>query len=279
KEVLSLLNLLERLERDKRMNLINYDEAGIRSSRITNALLELFSKIKEENGKNSTTKLVEEVKAPSVTSNNRENKGKTSTNEVLSIYLFLADSMQEAQIPFLEEFNEITRSLASRNENRKFSVFQGEHSTFNDFGKMLKNQKPDVIHFVGHGQGYGGKGLIFAKRRDRREAEVIKATNLAASIADYREKFCPNLRLIVLNACFTADVAKEISKYGIYAVGISDEIISSDATNFAAGFYEEYERTLSPKEAAYCGRAIIKGRNDRADELIHLYYEGKRIFF
>ena len=89
------------------------------------------------------------------------------------------------------------------------------------------NVNPAIVHFAGHGEVDG----IFITKNDgsfQITEEVLKSL--------FNEHKTSTL-LLVLNACYTASMAKEISALGIYVIGMNNKIKDNASKCFSKGLY------------------------------------------
>jgi hypothetical protein len=106
----------------------------------------------------------------------------------------------------------------------------------------MNYEKPDIVHFSGHGGGE--EGLVFAK------SDLIRNENIEnpeddgvqmVSAQILRNMFSTankNLKLVVLNTCLSEVQAKEISQEIDFVIGMSDFIIDNTAIVFARRLYQ-----------------------------------------
>jgi hypothetical protein len=92
----------------------------------------------------------------------------------------------------------------------------------------LNKEQPHVLHFSGH----GSKDEIAFKGNDGNAASVSKA-GLKAMLKAVKD----NIRLVVLNACYTRQQADSITDVIDCAIGMKRDIGDEAAQVFAASFY------------------------------------------
>ncbi len=97
-----------------------------------------------------------------------------------------------------------------------------------DLQLHLNKEKPHVLHFSGH----GSKDEIEFKGDDGNAAPVGKA-GLKAMLKAVKD----NIRLVVLNACYTQKAADSITDVIDCAIGMKRGIGDEAARVFAASFY------------------------------------------
>ncbi|MEN9609466.1 MAG: hypothetical protein RLZZ628_280 [Bacteroidota bacterium] len=90
------------------------------------------------------------------------------------------------------------------------------------------NQAPQIVHFSGHGQ-YNGITIT----NDKNYSEVMSTKTLEMLFEQYEG----NIKLVVLNACYSEAQAKVISKFGMYVIGMTNTIKDNVAIDFASGLY------------------------------------------
>jgi hypothetical protein len=128
----------------------------------------------------------------------------------------------------------------------------GEHSDFSithesevqggDFVGLLIQQKPDILHFAGHG---GRDDTITLRGGDDGEAPLT-AEHLNTILRHIPEK----PKLIVLNACHTSKFAEAIEPYVSVFVGSNGRIGDKAALHFSKVFYTNLACSL-PISAAF----------------------------
>ena len=108
-------------------------------------------------------------------------------------------------------------------DEKKRIKFEEEHGLrVQKFRRFLFTKDPHVIHFAGHGER---EGLVL--QDDNLDAEVL--ISLVAEL--------DNTRIVVLNACYTLPLAKELAQYVPFVIGTQGPIPDSTATVFAHDFY------------------------------------------
>jgi hypothetical protein len=93
----------------------------------------------------------------------------------------------------------------------------------------LFNDKPDILHFAGHG---GRNGLMLLEN-ERGRGTPVKATDVAKAVRGTSRI----LDCVVLNSCFTADNAAEFRGATHAVAGSTSRLPDDCALSFARGFY------------------------------------------
>jgi hypothetical protein len=99
-----------------------------------------------------------------------------------------------------------------------------------DLHDLLLREKPHILHFSGHG-AVGG-GLLFVD--DAGNSQPVSEVALSKLFRILKD----SLRVVVLNACFSAPQAKAITTAIDCAVGMKGTIGDTAAVEFASAFYQ-----------------------------------------
>ena len=94
---------------------------------------------------------------------------------------------------------------------------------------MLQH-KPVIVHFSGHGSG--AAGLVFQGGHDGQTTLVG-----ADALGHLFKLLKKNVRIVILNACYSEEQAKSIVNEIDFVVGMKDTVGDLAARKFAASFY------------------------------------------
>lgn len=186
-----------------------------------------------------------------------------------------------SRINYHSEFTKIEMAIKGNKETRGILEFlPNSNISPMDMINWIDEEEPHILHFVGHGVEEDpdtriGGGLVFFS--DNRREDVRLNTREAENVFKKIKYLQPQLKLVILNACYSEPQARAISTAGIYTIGTSDIIGSAVAEKFAAGFYRKYIQSRNIIAAAQFGLTQASAIRSDADELIHLFYEGERI--
>ena len=99
-----------------------------------------------------------------------------------------------------------------------------------DLGTALSHHRPHIVHFTGHG-ARGGRLMMNDADGQYRDVPAEEVAELLAT-------FSEDLRLVVLNACFTDRIADALIARGIGAVvGVEGRIPDAAAIRFSGALY------------------------------------------
>ncbi|MCC7066418.1 MAG: CHAT domain-containing protein [Planctomycetes bacterium] len=99
-----------------------------------------------------------------------------------------------------------------------------------DLQQLLLEEQPTIVHFSGHGDE--AKGLVF-----HGETRGTVALVGGGPLRNLFRVLKDQVRVVVLNACYSADQAHAIAEEIDFVVGMSDSIGDEAAIKFAAAFY------------------------------------------
>jgi hypothetical protein len=118
-----------------------------------------------------------------------------------------------------------------------------------DLLQELNTHRPTVIHFSGHGSE---SGEILLMDNDR-QPKLVSTAALKALLISLKD----NIRLVVLNACYSKVQAAAISEVIDCVIGMNTAIGDEAAIIFAAAFYRAIGFRRSLKEAFDQGKVAI----------------------
>lgn len=127
-----------------------------------------------------------------------------------------------------EEARLIDRALQTSRYREGFDLRRESWARPADLLPLLNRWQPQIVHFSGHG-GTGGLYLLGDDGRSR----LVDA----AAVEELARAFGTSIRLVVLNACLSAEQAAGITRHVACAVGMSAEIGDASALKFAEQFY------------------------------------------
>lgn len=167
--------------------------------------------------------------------------------EKVKILFFASNPDNTAQLHLDEEIRSITMQIRASEYRDNLDLVSAWATRPDDLLQELNTHKPTIVHFSGHGNGGGGLILM----NNYRQAQTVSAPALRALFATLKG----NIRLVVLNACYTRPQAKAISNEIDCVVGMDDAIGDQAAITFASSFYRAIGFGVSVKQA--CDQGIV----------------------
>lgn len=163
--------------------------------------------------------------------NTRSRLGALREGDKMVKILFLgANPLNSTRLALDEEIREIEQNLRASRLRNRFEVKSRWAVRPSDLQQALLDEEPTIAHFSGHGDG--AAGLAFHSDDTTKDALVTGAA-LRALFRVLKD----NLRVVVLNACFSTEQATAIVEEIDFVVGMSDAIGDDAARIFAAAFY------------------------------------------
>jgi hypothetical protein len=156
--------------------------------------------------------------------------------------LFLAANPLDSDALQLDlEIREILEKVRASAGRDQLEVISRWAVRPDDLLQHLNEQQPHIVHFSGHGSR--SKGIVLEDEH-RRATPVRKDAliRLFRTLSD-------NIRIVVLNTCFSEEQAKAITEVIDCAIGTPREIDDAAAVAFAASFYRAIGFGRSVKEA------------------------------
>jgi hypothetical protein len=118
-----------------------------------------------------------------------------------------------------------------------------------DLLQLLNQHKPHVVHFSGHGSEQNEILLL----TDAGTTQPVSSVALAELLRTLKD----NIRVVVLNACFSRGQAEALVQNIDCAVGMNKAIGDQAAITFAASFYRALGFGRSVQEAFDQGKAAL----------------------
>lgn len=140
-----------------------------------------------------------------------------------TILIFAANPVDQERLSLDHEVREIENGL--RHSRKRFVVKQQWATRPKDLRRALLDNRPDYVHFCGHGAGRNGIIL---------EGQLVDAEALAGLFSLFSAK----TKCVVLNACYSTVQAQAIVRHVDFVVGMNKAIGDTAAIEFSAAFYD-----------------------------------------
>jgi hypothetical protein len=154
------------------------------------------------------------------------------------ILFITANPTDKATLKIDEELRQIKMRIRSAEFRESFEIESATAVRPNELLGLLNQHKPHIVHFSGHGSDQGEILLV----DDAGKTMPVSPDVLAKVFSTVRD----NVKMVVLNACYSDVQAKAINQVIDYVVGMSDEIGDKAAIGFASALYGAlgYNRTI-----------------------------------
>jgi hypothetical protein len=164
--------------------------------------------------------------------------------------LFLAANPAGTQpLKLDEEIRRITAKVRSSDYRDSLELISRWAVRPDDLMQALLEVKPHVVHFSGHGSS--AQELILLD--DRGSPKPVSKAALASLFRTLKD----NVRVVVLNACYSRPQAEALAETIDCTVGMNRPIGDEAAIVFAASFYRAVGFGRSVKEAFELGKAAL----------------------
>ncbi len=134
----------------------------------------------------------------------------------------------------------------------------------NDLPGLLQQNKPDVVHFSGHGSDSGE--LLFEDNQGN--TAVITSNDLETLFSLLGE----SIKCVILNSCYSVLQAEAISKTISCVIGMTAPISDIAANEFASIFYRTLGSGSTIKQSFDVARAALSLRG-HGEEAFPMLYE------
>ncbi len=175
----------------------------------------------------------------------------------LVVLVASANPVDTGQLALDEEVRDITASLRATPLRDVVELRSAWAVRPLDLLRELNEHRPAVLHFSGHGTADGR--LVF--QDDQGQARPIDGDAVAATIETAGE----SVRVVVLNACFSADLARALTQFVDVAVGMDRPVGDDAARVFATQFYSAlgYGRSVGGAFDQARAALALEGMDDR----------------
>lgn len=181
------------------------------------------------------------------------------TMTTATVLFLAANPSGSVRLALDEEHRDIKQKIRA-SDHRDSLVLKVNFATRpDDLQQTLLEEKPVIVHFSGHGAGKDG--LVF--HGDTAEEEkLVTADALQHLFATLRD----NIRIVLLNACYSEKQAKAIVEVVDFVVGMKRSVSDKAARLFAASFYRGLGFGRSVQDAFALGVSALKLEGLGGDE-------------
>jgi len=177
--------------------------------------------------------------------------------------LFLASNPENSSpLKLDEEIRAITYKIRASDYRDALDIRSIWAVRPDDLLQALNEYKPQIVQFSGHGKATG-EILLMDNDRQLKPVSVQALKMLFATLKD-------DIRVVVLNACFSRVQAKAIAEVIDCVIGMNAAIGDDAAITFSASFYRAIGFGRSVKEAFEQGKTALLLEGIPEAEIPHL---------
>lgn len=149
----------------------------------------------------------------------------------ITVVLVSASPENAVRIRVDEEFRDIMTKVRSTPASERIRFEQVNATRFEDLRTALLRYKPHVLHISSHGEEDGSLRL---EARDASGSQLVSKRRLIGLFTQLND----NLRLVVINACHSKAIARDIPPEIDLAIGMDREVNDRASIDFSVSFYE-----------------------------------------
>lgn len=191
----------------------------------------------------------------------------TSQPPSIKILVLAANPADTDHLALDVEIREIQSGLRKARHGRQFQVLVEPAVQVGSLQTLMMDHEPTVVHFSGHGTrgegGVAGHG-VREVRHERPETGLLAHDDAdapvlleAGPLASLFARLGRRVRCVVLNACYSDDLAQALVQHVDCVVGMTAAIDDRAAIAFASSFYETLAFGKSVNDAFEAGKSQI----------------------
>lgn len=170
-------------------------------------------------------------------------------NKIKILFLAANPVDTKSRLRLDEEFKQIRKKLRGGDQRECFELASEWAVTAEDLQEILLCHKPHVLHFSGHGSET--QGIVLEDQSGKmRLLDKQAFANLIRVLKD-------NLRMVVLNACYSEDQANYLKEIVDFTIGMGKAVGDKAAILFASHFYQGLAFGRSVKTAFDLGKGQL----------------------
>lgn len=182
----------------------------------------------------------------------------------MSVVLYLAANPSDLTALRLDvECREISDALRSGPHRDRLVLTARWAARADDLLRALVDEAPQALHFSGHGEGEGGLAFV----GDDGTAQPVSGAALAQVMAAAGG----SVRLVLLNACYSAVQATALSAHVPCVIGTTRAVTDAGAARYSAALYRALAAGRSVANAHAQGLAALALHGDADRDAIALH--------
>ena len=148
----------------------------------------------------------------------------------MKVLIIVPNADENFDLEFCKESREIENGLQLAPNRDQYSISAIFFARPKDIRRRILRDRPEYIHICGH--SVKNEGLII--QDDAKNVQFLDE----AILKEFFGLFSDTIHCILLNSCYSSEIAKTISKEIDYVIGMKYMIKDEDAVEFAVAFYD-----------------------------------------
>lgn len=216
-------------KREKNMGLLSFDQENLQRAKLVSNLLDFAKQLYEEAQGFAMAPPPPDI-PPGVPAAPSSPTMPPPQAARIKILFLGVNPRGTTQLRIDQELRDIDQALRLSNHRDRFEFIPKMAVTVEDLRRHLLNERPNIIHFSGHGAGQ--TGLVFEDENGN--AFPVPAGPLSRLFGLFQNY----VQCVVLNACYSKEQADAIAQSIPYVIGMSDALPDKTAIEFATAFYD-----------------------------------------
>lgn len=195
--------------------------------------------------------------------------------DTLKILFIAANASDSTRLRLGKEIKEIEEGIMRSLERNRFIIVQKWDVNSTDLIQALLDERPNIVHFSGHGIGQrqktqGLRQLEFEEEKS--ESNILSGIALldesgnskrvsGEALASIFNPFKEHINCVILNSCYSEAQAKHISQIIPSVIGMKTAIPDQVAIDFSIGFYRALGSGKSLSESYEIGKSHIAAKH------------------
>lgn len=262
-QIVLLLGRYNRLQKDINGDLIESSDSRVDIARIVSSLKNIMDELP-----NNATIRVEEKQFESASPTVRDTSTPVVNKVEVMKILFIAANPNDTSRLATDTEHRIIKAEMERGSHRdKFTFLPPQFAV--TIAELLRamNDQPHIVHFSGHGVE---RGIVIST--DNNETQILPTPAISRLFRPLKDV----TKVVLLNACYSAGQAEEISKLGCYVVGYQKPIGDKAAIGFAQGLYNGLGEGKDFAAAYNDAMIVLWTVGAQYAEIVEVWKDGKK---
>jgi len=166
------------------------------------------------------------------------------------------------------EHRKIDDAIRMSTYRDNYEVIVKSGGMFSTLIKEFINGKPEILHISGHGDGEG-----IAMEAEDGSSDYIPIASIHAVLSIGIDK----TKCVLLNTCYSAEQAKQLSTLELYVIGMTGSTKDNFAESFSQGFYQGIGEMLGIADAFQLGVARLHASHPHQINNPQLWLSGEKV--